>query len=575
MRNFLQKSSALASLLLVCTALLYGPFLSNPPLFDDIPFFTPDDLGHRAVEDYRFKLLELRSLPYATMAWTYQWLGVDMVNFRIGNLLLHGAVALALFAFLLQLFSLAPQHTDKMGLSPRAAAFFAALLFALHPVATYAAGYLVQRSIVMATLFGLLALLAYLYGSLHQKPVWLWATVPLYYLSAFSKEHAIMLPGVVLALTVLVHADWLVQLRRRWPLFAALGLIAFVVLLSRRGFIGSVYEPAGAGMLAEYSGTLAYSSSVLTQSWLFFKYLFLWALPNPNWMSVDMREPFAPAGVSIYLLALVGFLAWGVAGVWLLLRRGQLGLVGLAMLFPWILFFTELATVRIQEVFVLYRSYLWAVGGFCLLPVLVRRLDKRTAAFIFSAVAVAMVPVSMNRLVVFSQEFLLWNDAEKLVAGRSDLPGESRIYMNLGTSLLHMGSVDASIVHLRRAVFLNRENEDAYSNLGVAASRKDNWAEAAGWFQKAIDVAYAKGRDFEVAQGNLGTSYMRMGEWKKAREAYDISIGIILGHGRQPPVSYLHGRAIALENLGDMPAALADYRESCRIGKKGCEKLAP
>jgi len=571
----LQKSSALASLLLVCTALLYGPFLSNPPLFDDIPFFTPDDLGHRAVEDYRFKLLELRSLPYATMAWTYQWLGVDMVNFRIGNLLLHGAVAMALFAFLLQLFSLAPQHTDKTGLSPRAAAFFAALLFALHPVATYAAGYLVQRSIVMATLFGLLALLAYLYGSLHQKPVWLWATVPLYYLSAFSKEHAIMLPGVVLALTALVHADWLVQLRRRWPLFAALGLIAFVVLLSRRGFIGSVYEPAGADMLAGYSGTLAYSSSVLTQSWLFFKYLFLWVVPNQNWMSVDMREPFAPAGASIYLLALLGFLAWGVAGVWLLLRRGLKGLVGLAMLFPWILFFTELATVRIQEVFVLYRSYLWMVGGFCLLPALVRRLDKRTAVFIFSAVAVAMVPVSMNRLVVFSQGLFLWDDAEKLVAGRSDLPGEARIFYNRGTELLTIGNLEPAIKDFKRAIDLNGDVPEAYANLGVASGRNGNWAEAVGWFQKAIDLAHKKGGSYAVAYGNQGTGYSELGDWKNALGAFNQSIAITVAEGKQPAVSFVYGRAVALEHLGDMPGALPGYQESCRRAKKGCEKLAP
>jgi hypothetical protein len=143
-------------LLLTVVAALYGQFLWNPLQFDDRDFFLMDGAGNMPVSVFHFSPFELRSLPYATLAWTKTWFGLDLIYFRLGNLLLHAATVLALFFFLTKLFAAVYGERSEANLSPRLAAFFAALLFALHPVATYAAGYLVQRSIVMATLFSLL-----------------------------------------------------------------------------------------------------------------------------------------------------------------------------------------------------------------------------------------------------------------------------------------------------------------------------------------------------------------------------------------------------------------------------------
>ena len=298
-------------LLLNAVAAIYGQFLWNPILFDDLSFFMVDNAGNQPVSNYHFSLFELRSLPYATLAWTKAWFGLDLINFRLGNLLLHAAAVLALFGFLAKLFAAVYGERDAAVLSPRLAAFFAALLFALHPVATYAAGYLVQRTIVMATLFGLLSMLCYVHGSTRQKTLWLWLSVPFYYLAVFSKEHAIMLPFALLALTMLLHADWRAKLRQRWGVFAALAAIGLFVLLISRGILGSVYEIHAQEMLDEIDGKLSYPQSAITQSWLFFKYAWLWLFPDPVWMSVDMREPFARSLLSPYLLAAAGFIAWG------------------------------------------------------------------------------------------------------------------------------------------------------------------------------------------------------------------------------------------------------------------------
>ena len=560
-------------LLMTAVAGLYGQFLWNPLVFDDLPVFMFDAAGVQPIDARHFSPLELRSLPYATLAWTKALLGLELINFRLGNLLLHAAVALALFFFLSRLFEVVLGPHTKNRLSPRLAAFFAALLFALHPVATYAVGYLVQRTVVMATLFCLLSMATYVQGSVQNKPLWLWLSVPFYYLAVFSKEHAIMLPAVLVALTILLHGDWRARLAQRWPVFCALGAVAVIVLLATRGLIGSLYEPVAQGMLMHIDTQFAYPLSVLTQCWLFFKYALLWIFPQPSWMSVDMREPFAQSLLSGYPLAALCFIGWGLGAVWLLVQRGHRGLLGFGLLYPWLMFMTEFSAVRIQEIFVLYRSYLWVAGAFCVLPVVFFRVNARSASFVLALVALAMVPISMERLMVMSQPMFLWDDAEKLVKGRPDLPGAYRIYYNRGTELAGLGLMDLAMVDFKTSVALNPDFAEAHGNLGAAYAKKGDWDNAIVSFENAINAYGRGGKTFAQAQGNLGTAYFTKGDWARSVAAFSEAIRNTIDDGKAPSPRDLLGRAKAYEKLGEVQRAQADYRESCRLDNRGCEKV--
>ena len=524
-------------LLLASLVALYAPFLSNPLVFDDLYFFLLDNDGNQPVSRYRYSLFQLRSLPHASLAWTKAWFGLNLINFRLGNLLLHAAVVLTLFFFLFNLFESVLGERGKEGLSPAAAAFFAALLFALHPVATYAVAYLVQRTIVMATLFSLLTMLLYVHGSLRHKSLWQWLCVPFYFLAVTSKEHAIMLPAVLLALTVLLHEGWRAKLKQSLALFSCLGLIAVYAVLARKDLLGSVYEITGSELLQQNESQLAHPLSVLTQCWLFFKYALLWALPNTARMSIDMREPFAQSLFSAYLIAALGFAAWGVGACWLLLKRGKSGLLGFALLFPWLMFFTEFSSVRIQEAFVLYRSYPWAVGALCLLPLLFLQLNKRLACLILGIVALTMFALSMGRLLTMSHPALLWNDAEKLVRDHLELPGVSRIYYNRGTEMIHIGDLDRAISDLKQSISLSPGVAEAHGNLGAAYFQKKDWTNAVASFTASIETSQIQGK---------------------------------------PAIArYVHGRAQAYEYLGQLQKAQQDYAESCRLANRGCEKPSP
>lgn len=519
-------------LLPLAVIVLYGQFLWNPIVFDDLYFFIEDSNGQQPVSRYYFSIFELRSLPYATLAWTKTLFGLDLISFRVGNMFLHAAVVLALYFFLSKLFTSVLGSRREAGLDINHAAFFGAMLFSLHPVATYAAGYLVQRTILMATLFGVLAMLAYVHGTLRQKTQWLWASVLFYYLAVFSKEHAIMLPAVLLALTILLHNDWWQKLKQRGGIFAAMVSIAFFVLMIKKGILGSVYEINAPEMLLDIDSNMAYPLSVLTQSWLFFKYVGLWLLPNPAWMSIDMREPFAQSLLSMYTLAFIIFLAWGTFAFLLLLKRGWVGLLGFTLLSPWLLFLTEFSAVRIQEPFVLYRSYFWMAGLSSAVVLLFLRVRPKLAIASLSLVCASLVPLAWDRLKTFSHPLLLWDDAVKLVEGRPYLHGMERIYHNRGIAL--------SKTSLK---------QDAIADYSKAANMKPNYS---------------------YVYNDRGAMYLELKRYTEALKDFDNAVALNPSY----PNAYL-GRGLVYEALGDTAQARENFIKSCILGRRGCNKLVP
>lgn len=533
-------------LLLLAVITLYAGSLPAPFVFDDIDFFAdPRTLARYGA----YFSLELRWLPYASLVRTTDWLGFDPSWLRLGNVLLHAANAIALFFLLRRLFrvtlaggeadALAPSDPSLPGGGQDAPpgltwlAFFGALIFAAHPVAVYGVAYLIQRSTLMATLFMLLMLLAYLKGLLSGSRRWMLAAALCYFAAVYSKEHSVAAPGVALALTLLLRKPSAALFRQIAPFYMIAVLIAAAVVwstISSKGVLGVAYEPNAGGML-EHSARVeglndladAHLLSILTQCWLFFKYLGLWLLPNPAWMSVDMREPFAMSLFSWpYTLGLAAFMAYLCAAVWLLLKRGRRGLLGFALLFPWILFMTEFSTVRIQEPFVLYRSYLWMPGLFAALPIVFGWFFPKRTFIVLGLASLLLVPLTLNRLDTFSSNIKLWDDAEKLVRGRTGVFGIERVYYNRGTEL----------------------------------GKLERYDEAVADFSKAIAI-----HPFDFVYGNRATAYYFMGNYQQALRDYDSAIALDPGNAN----SY-YGRALTYRALGGFAAAQEDLRKSCALG---------
>ncbi len=507
-KNIVTMIGALFALSLP-VVLLYAQFLGNPPVFDDLAFFHGTEFGLYENKVFSFNL---RWLPLATFVWTRQLLGDAVIWLHLGNLLLHLATCITMFLFLRRLFEyVIPIRADNQMLSPFWLAFFAALIFALHPLSVYAAGYLVQRTTLMASLFSLLTWRFFLEGLIKQQRTWLYASAGAYFFAVLCKEHAIMAPAVSIAILVLVCPQPLQGIKQIIPTLLLYILIAAFTVFQRKTehVLGQAYEPMASEMIARLGADvdphLIYPLSVLTQSWTFFKYLWLWIIPNPTFMSIDTCQTFATRLWSFpEIVGAIAFIAYAAVAVRLLLQRGLTGLLGFSLLCPWLLFFTELATVRIQEIFVLYRSYLWMTGLFACLPFICQKLTAKQSVIILSAVALLMIPLAFARLATFSHPLLLWDDAARRIRNNDECPVMDRILNNRARALMELGRYPEAINDLTRSLKVAgvqqkqmvSELASNYYNRGFAYLKIQQYQLALADFNTIVEPAPPEWRDF-------------------------------------------------------------------------------
>lgn len=527
-----QRTYLQVTVLVFAVFALYFQSLHAPPFFDD------PDFKQLAVQARSYFNFDLRWLPHASLGWTVNWLGNDIFWLRFGNVLLHANNAVALFFLLKQLFNITligGESANESGTRLGWLAFFGALLFALHPLAVYGVGYLIQRSTLMATLFVLLMLITYLRGLLQGGWHWMIIAALCYSAAVYSKEHSIAAPAVAIALTFLIRKLSLGLLKQVTPyyLLCALSAASVIYITNKMGLIAHAYEPNAAVVFEQATEEVKqavsespsiFPLSMLTQSWLFFKYLGLWLIPNPAWVSVDMREPFAVSFWSWpHTLGLLGFLTYPCVAIWLLLKQGKRGLLGFALLFPWLLFLTEMSTVRAQEPFVLYRSYLWMPGLFAALPVICAAFSPKRTFLFLSVLAVLFVPLSLNRLHSFSSGLLLWDDAEKLVRDKRNAIGVERIY----------------------------------GNRGIELTKLKRYEEAIGAFTQSIEVFPW----FDFTYIRRAEAYYRVKKYPEALADFNMAIEL----KPENPRSY-YGRALVYRALGYENYAQSDLRQGCALG---------
>lgn len=503
-----------AVLMLIAVVGLYGPSLHHPIVFDDINFFNRGGLNLIFIKGFVF---EMRWLPYFLTAWVDLLFDDKLFAQRILNVGLHLATAFVLYALVKQVSNHAAPHRNN-----ERAAIAAALLFLLHPVAVYAVGYLIQRTIIMATLFGLLALSTYFDGLVTRKQAYFVFSALFYLLSTFSKEHAILIPAAALALTPLAAPVTRQTWRQLVLPFSLFLPIALLVLVKSQSNLGRAYEPF-VEQFVQLNTNESHASiwllSVMTQAALYFKYLWLTLVPYPGGMSIDMRVPFADhVWQPKYVLGVVALAVYGMTALLWLTKGGRLGLIGFALLAPLLLFVVEFSAVRIQEPFVLYRAYLWIPLLFMLVPALTYAVPDK---LFWSSVLVAALALSVfasDRLKTFSSEHALWDDAIRKLPDEL-APGSARAYGNRGLLNMQRGDLHAAIADCTRALLVYPNYQAAYRNRSFAYMKQGNYAAA---IQDAETVVRLYPKDLNN-QILLGAIYRGAGQLDKAMANFEIA----------------------------------------------------
>lgn len=552
---------------------IYLPGLHNELLFDDLR------LTEGAIFGPYGNLLDFkqRMLSYGSFVWVDALLGSGWWKQRLVNIALHLGTVACLYALLRDLLAHTrfPEEFEAQqyfGMSRTAALRVGVALFAVNPMAVYAVAYLMQRSIVMATLFSVLACWLFVRGLLTRKAHWYVAAFLSYIAAVLSKEHAALIVAMVIPLYIYLR-------RPVWKTIAlvsgaALVLLAAVVAVFLGIYdnvLGRLFDPRSidfARQLESMSPGITqrmYPLSILNEAALFFAYGFLWFFPNVLWMSLDLRPAF-PLSFTAFpqILGAVGYLALLGVAAWALLRKqGALRLVALCLFFPLLLFATEFATVWVQDPFVLYRSYLWAIAVPGLIAVALTGFKPRTIYAAGLMVTVLFSLLALERVMSLKSEFSAWSDAaEKIdLKAPANAVGRWRPYLNLGAYHLDRGSLAQAEKEFATAEALGALHGSARFNMGVALQNQKKHAEALAAFAEAEKRGYS---DLQPLNYHRGESYFALGNYALAYQSLTQSLDASTKMAPNPDTARLQQalqmrRAEAAIGANQYDVAISDF----------------
>lgn len=560
------RTSALreTAVIVVAVGAAYAGSLRGSFQFDDehviVSNATIRDLGAALGQIGR----STRSLVQATFALNYRFGGLDPTGYHVVNLLIHLGAALALYGWLRSLPA------------GRALAWGAALLFAVHPLATQSVTYVAQRYSSMAGLFFFLSLWCWsLYRSRGAR-TWYAASLLAALAAMLCKEMAVAIPVALLATDASLHAggggERRSGLRRACeyaPLAALLTVVPLLNLINRDMPLEEL-----AGSLNWAAGTNLTSATYFLSQLNVVPFVYLRLMLLPIGLSVEHQVPVAGwppelrtlAGAAV-LIALLGVSALAAfAG-----REPRVRLAGFCGLLFLLGLGATSSVIPNSQLAQEQRTYVSLAGATTAACVLAWGLFGR-AARIRSACVLALAGAlawgTAQRNAVWRSPESLWRDAV------AKSPDSARAQTNLGVALADQGRRDEALRHYRRALQLDPRSFCALNNLGNVHFALGRTEQAARAYAQAVRLAPS----YAEAHSNLGAALEKLGRLDDAlascREALRLRPDYADAHNNAGNALRAAGRS--QESVADYERAIALYRRFDRpaLEARACNNLA-
>jgi protein O-mannosyl-transferase len=453
-------------------------------------------------------------------------------GYHAGNLLIHVLCALLVLGIVRRTLLLSG-GSRAAGRDSLPIALAVALLWGVHPLATEAVTYAVQRVESLMALFVLLSLFGFIRAiDGGRRAAWLSVSSASCFLGTGTKEVAAVAPALILLYDALfVSGSLRGALRARKTYY--LSLTAGWLLLLALGAASGWSRAGSAGFGQQVSA----GDYWLTQAEAICRYLRLAIWPSPLIFDYGTYLTTGIVRVVPFILVLA-VIVWATAAA--LVRRMPLGYCGawfLIILAPTAL--VPVATQTMAE----HRAYLPLAAVMLCVVLAVHRLAgggwKAWAPL--GVLAFVFATMTEERNSVYGSDVSLWT------ATARDWPQNARAHCSLGEALSRQpGGLAHAIDEYREAIRLHVNYADAHTDLGVALLQTPgNLDVAIGEFERAIQIRPGLAEthnDLGFALGQAGRAADARRELEKAvnlRPDYadaECNLGILLlgaGEGSQ------------------------------------------
>jgi protein O-mannosyl-transferase len=490
--------------------------------------FHLDDLHHivdnkniRDLSDVSawWSIYPSRPFSMFTFVLNYHFNELDVRYYHLVNLIIHLINACLVWWITLLVFSSPAVKDQEITRHKRALAFFTALLFVSHPLATGSVTYIIQRMASLAALFYLLSVALYLKarmsGKVSAMKVVLFAGSFLSaVLAILSKENAFTLPLMILL------AEFFFIRTKKLPvnfrdyrvilLTALLALILIIPLIFRL----SVFKPVPANGHPEF--VLTPFNYLLTQFSVILKYIQLLFIPVNQVLDYDfpISKSFFGFRTLTGFVVLSGLLVLAV----FLFKRNRVISFGISWFFLALLI--ESSIIPINDVIFEHRTYLPSYGFFLVLTTVIFGLlwkkNKIPAVAILVIVAGINSFLTYERNEVWKDEITLWTD------NVLKTPGKARPLTILGDAYRKVGEFDKAMEDYSRAIAIDPRFETPRNGRGSIYFKQGQWQQAINDFSTAIEISPR----FADAWSNRSAAYEKTGQWDKALSDINKAIGL-------------------------------------------------
>jgi len=537
MRDMAKYSAASMGLALITvTVVVFWPCLGNGFTFWDDPGFVTENMalrhgGPQALAEIFRQTILGTYVPLATLShWLeYQLFGLKPLVYHLVNLLLHAANVILVF------------HLGMRLRLPRAAAFWGALLFGIHPIHVEAVAWVTARKDVLFTFFYLASMLAYIrYIDTPRMRHYLLAWA-LGLLSILAKPMALSL---VLVLGVL---DWYAGRRWSWKLVAEkIPFLVYLVPVAWLTYRLHARIPAG-----------TFSSSLMTWLWCATFYLkkFVWpSVLLPIYLIPDHFDHI-DFDVALGIFIVVG-------AVLIRLRRHRLVVFSFLFYFATIFFLLRFDRHRDLQMVADRFMYLPSVGFCWLAGDGLRRLGAllKRKKVLFQRGGYAIIGIVLLALgLLSSRQCRLWGDEERMWRRALVYYPCSATYHKLGDYFYLRDYYELALPFYLKAYEANTHNFEVLVNMAAIYAERFNFKNAMAALNRAIALA----PDYAVAYVNRGVLFSKMGQIKTAVD--DLSRAIELDPNND--TAYFN-RGMAFMQLGAYARSEEDLRRVVAINPR-------
>ncbi|MBS0664338.1 MAG: tetratricopeptide repeat protein [Verrucomicrobia bacterium] len=445
-----------------------------------------------------------RPLVNLTFALNYAATGIRPSSYHFTNFLIHALAGLALFGLVRRTLE-RPVIPERLRQDALFVAFFAALLWLLHPLATESVTSVVQRTESQMALFYLFTLYALARSLGAERPLgWQVTTVVACALGMATKEVMVTAPVVAFAYDrTFVAGSAAAAWRQRWKFYLALAatwLVLTWLLLTVGGTRGIA---AGFGL-----GVTPWTYA-LTQCRAVVLYLKLVFWPHPLVLDYGTDVVRDPGAVWMQAVLLTGLVA---ASVWAWVRRPPVGFLALATFV--ILAPSSSVVPLVSQTIAEHRMYLPLA---CVVTLVVTLLMYRFGSWAMAGLALAgcvLGALTILRNHDYQDELGLWTQTVERA------PANPRARINLAECLILRHRPADALPQALEAVRLKANYPEAQTNVGIALAQLGRPEEALPYSLEAVRLQ----PDGPRVQSNLGTVLVQLGRYGEGIEHLEASL---------------------------------------------------